>query len=392
MPAGETAPGDALARDFERGPIRPPSEAASLLLRVTRNCPWNRCRFCAVYKKRRFSLRPVEEVLADIDTVAAIVSETRRIPHGLGQSGAVSRAVVARMFPGGMTDACRSVVAWLRHGAGACFLQDADNLILGTDDLVRILAYLKQRLPDVRRVTTYARSRTVARKSVEALKRIREAGLDRIHIGLETGHDPLLKFIKKGVDAEGQVEAGRRVIEAGMELSEYVMPGLGGQAMWREHAVDTALAINRIHPHFIRLRSLRVPRRAPLFEEMAAGRFTPQTDDEVVAEIRLFIESLDVSAIVASDHLMNLLEGVSGKLPEDRGGMLAVIDSYLNMPGAERQIYRFGRRGGAYRDPSDLKRDPDTRERIRQTLEAIRSDHGEQGVEAAIRDLADRYV
>ncbi len=138
-------------------------------------------------------------------------------------------------------------------------MQDADNLIMKTDKLAEVLKFLREKFPEITRVTTYSRSRTVIKKSPDDLKQIREAGLDRIHIGLETGYDPLLKFMKKGVTADQHIEAGRNVIEAGMELSEYVMPGLGGQEMWREHALETARVLNRINPHFIRLRSLRIP-------------------------------------------------------------------------------------------------------------------------------------
>ncbi len=111
----------------------------------------------------------------------------------------------------------------------------------------------------------------MTRKSTEDLEAIRKAGLNRIHIGLETGYDPLLKLMQKGVTADGHIEAGKRVIAAGMELSEYVMPGLGGRDMWRSHAEETARVLNAINPHFIRLRSLRVPPGVSLFEKLWTG-------------------------------------------------------------------------------------------------------------------------
>ena len=115
------------------------------------------------------------------------------------------------------------------YGTSACFLQDADNLIMKTDDLVAVLTFLREKFPKITRVTTYSRSKTISRKSLESLKRIRKAGLNRVHIGLETGYDPLLLFMKKGVSAAVHVEAGRKLIDAGMEVSEYVMPGLAGK-------------------------------------------------------------------------------------------------------------------------------------------------------------------
>jgi len=251
---------------FEQGPIRPPNEARSLLMRLTRNCPWNKCLFCPVYKRRKFSLRTVAEIKQDILSAKQIADEITRLSRQLGAAGKVTDQVVSHIFnQSGFSDNYRSVAAWLYYRTDACFLQDADNLVMKTDDLVDVLAFLRSTFPQISRVTTYARSRTVVRKSIDALIRIREAGLDRIHIGLETGHDPLLKLMKKGVTAAQQIEAGQKVVAAGMELSEYVMPGLGGQQMWEEHARNTARVLNKINPHFIRLRSLRVPSRVPLY-------------------------------------------------------------------------------------------------------------------------------
>ena len=214
---------------FEQGPIRPPNEARSLLMRLTRNCPWNHCLFCPVYKKRKFSLRTVEEIKTDIDTAHRISAEIKAESQRWGQGGAVNDTVISRIFNDGRYDqGYRSIAAWMYYGTGACFLQDADNLIMKTDDLVEVVAYLRATFPEIDRVTTYSRSHTVLRKSPADLAKIRAAGLDRIHIGLETGYDPLLKLMKKGITAEGHIKAGQRVRAAGMELSEYVMPGLGG--------------------------------------------------------------------------------------------------------------------------------------------------------------------
>jgi hypothetical protein len=262
-----------------------------------------------------------------------------------------------------------------------------------TKDLVEILAFLRETFPEISRVTTYSRSRTIIRKSVASLEKIRKAGLDRIHIGLETGYDPLLKLIKKGVSADQQIDAGKRVIAAGMELSEYIMPGLGGQEMWQEHATETARVINEIDPHFVRLRSLRVPERVPLFEKLADGSFTLQTDDMLAEEIRRFIETLDgIHSTITSDHIMNLLEEVSGKMPEDKAVMLDVIAAYQSLSDHDRLIYRVGRRGGTYRSTNDLQSDPATYHKIRNLLADIRKKEGKDGVEAFITGLADRYI
>lgn len=379
---------------FEQGPIRPPNEARSLLMRVTRNCPWNQCRFCPVYKSRKFSLRTVEEIKQDILTVREIVDDIKALSWSLGYSGAVNDPVInAILGKGGRSDAYRSVAIWLYYGTGACFLQDADNMVMKTSDLVEVLKFLRERLPEISRVTTYSRSRSVVRKSVEALTEIRQAGLDRIHIGLETAYDPLLKFMKKGVTGAQHIEAGKRILASGMELSEYVMPGLGGEEMWREHALATAQALNQINPHFIRLRSLRVPSRVPLYESLLDGSFTMQTDDRVAAEIKLFIETLDgITSMVTSDHIMNLLEEVTGRLPRDKGKMLDVIRRYQELSDMDRLIYRLGRRGGSYGSTDDLRRDPVTYGKLKGLLQDIQAKEGMAGVERLITDMVDRYV
>ncbi|HSO62352.1 MAG TPA: radical SAM protein, partial [Desulfobacterales bacterium] len=170
---------------FEQGPIRPPNEAQSLLLRFTRNCPWNQCLFCPVYKKRTFSLRSIAEIKADIETAREIADEIRGVSQQLGYEGAVTDAVISTVLSNpAHSSSYRSVAVWMYYRTGACFLQDADNLIMRTDDLVEALTFLRRTFPEIKRVTTYSRSRTVARKPADALKRIREAGLDRVHIGL----------------------------------------------------------------------------------------------------------------------------------------------------------------------------------------------------------------
>jgi hypothetical protein len=347
-----------------------------------------------VYKKRKFSLRSVDEIKHDIQTARDIADDIKALSWQLGQAGDVTDPVVSHIFgSSGYSDNYRSVAAWMYYKTGACFLQDADNLVMTTRDLVETLSFLREKFPEIKRVTTYSRSRTVVRKSVESLRKIREAGLDRVHIGLETGYDPLLKLMKKGVTAAQHIEAGQKVVKAGMELSEYVMPGLGGQEMWREHAVETARVLNQINPHFIRLRSLRVPSRVPLHEKLEDGSFTPQTDDMLAEEMRLFVETLDgITSTVTSDHIMNLLEDVSGTLPQDQEKMLDVIRKYQDLPDEERMIYRIGRRGGAYRSTEDLKRDPVTYSKIKSLLDDVKAKDGMKGVEQFITEMVDRYI
>ena len=379
---------------FEQGPIRPPNEARSLLLRLTRNCPWNQCQFCPVYKKRKFSLRTVEEIKEDIQTARDIADEIKALSWRLGSAGEVTDQVISPILNSSQySESYRSIAVWLYYGTGACFLQDADNMIMKTRDMVEVFEFLREKFPEITRVTTYSRSRTVVRKSIESLAKIHMAGLDRVHIGLETAYDPLLKLMKKGVTGAQHIEAGRKLVEAGIELSEYVMPGLGGQEMWREHATATAKALNQINPHFIRLRSLRVPSHVPLYQKLKDGSFTMQTDDMLAEEIKLFITTLEgITSTVTSDHIMNLLEEVSGRLPDDKEKMLEVIRKYQELPDAERIVYRIGRRGGAYRSIDDLNRDPVTYEKLKKLVHDISSKDGDRGLEKFITDMVDRYI
>jgi hypothetical protein len=336
----------------------------------------------------------VEEIKEDIQTAREIADDIKALSWKLAAGGQVNDQVVRAVFAdSGASDSYRSIAAWLYYGTGACFLQDADNLVMKTKDLVDVLTFLRETFPEITRVTTYSRSRTIVRKSVDSLKQIRKAGLDRVHIGLETGYDPLLKLVKKGVSGLQHIDAGRKVIEAGMELSEYVMPGLGGQEMWREHAIHSAKVLNQINPHFIRLRSLRVPSRVPLHEKLEEGSFTMQTDDMLAEEIKLFIETLEgITSTLTSDHIMNLLEEISGKLPEDKEKMLEVIRKYQELPESERLIYRIGRRAGAYSSTDDLERDPATYEKIKTLCNDIKAREGIDGVEKFMTDMVDRYI
>lgn len=378
--------------DFEQGPIRPPNEAKSLLIRLTRNCSWNQCLFCPVYKGREFSRRGVEEVKEDIRTIKKIKDDLTALSQRLGAGGEVNDRVIGHVFHHAeYSHAYRNVAAWLYYQEYNVFLQDANNLVLSTKELKEILEFLREEISPVNRITTYARSKTVNRKSLEELKTLRLAGLDRVHIGLESGSDAVLALMKKGVTASEHIEAGQKVKAAGISLSEYIMPGLGGKGLWRDHALETARVLNAIDPDFIRIRSLRVPTRVPLHTLVADGSFVPLNDDEAAEEIRLLIDHLEgISSTVTSDHIMNLLEDVSGTLPQDKGKLLAAIDAYRFLSPEDKLIYRFGRRGGAYRSVKDMK-DLVLRNKIERAVEEVRTTHPE-GVDSFLNDLVDQTV
>lgn len=377
---------------FELGPIRPPSEAQSLLIRVTRNCPWNKCEFCHTYKGEQFSFRSVEEIKKDIDGVKAITDEIRQLSWSLGYAGEIHQDLLRTLSnrPARYSHAFHSVIGWLYFGGTQVFLQDANSLLVKTADLVEILNYLHEKFPFIQRITSYARARTLAKKSVSELQELRAAGLTRVHIGMETGYDPLLQYMKKGVTAKEQIQAGKNVVESGISLSEYVMPGLGGIQWWREHAVETARVLNQINPDFIRLRTLYVRHNMPLYRKVEDGEFIRLSDDQVVAEIKLFISTLDgIHSTVVSDHILNLLEEVQGKLPEQREKMIETIDRYLSLPAEERLLYRVGRRLGYYRSLDDLQ-DLPLRRRMEQMIDEVRRSHNQEG--ALLSEEAEREI
>lgn len=328
---------------FETGVYRPPSEGGShsLLIRFTRNCPWNRCGFCAMYKNEKFEVRFQDEIQQDIDAMAALCDDLKEISHKIGHSGAVTReAAIALMDEVPELNHHQGFIMlyhWLLSGAKTAFLQDANSIIMKTDALVQVLQHLRNTFPSIERVTSYARSKTLAQKSAEDLQAIKAAGLDRLHVGLESGDDDLLKKIKKGVTSQGHIKGGQKALQAGFQLSEYWMPGLGGKAMWESHAVNTAKVLNRINPHYIRSRPFYPLPGTPIHEDLQAGAFELLSCQEQLRELRLMIETLEITSNVCFDHAGNYWKNRDGnllfthdyegyKFPEEKDKVLALIE------------------------------------------------------------------
>ncbi len=358
---------------FETGPIRPPSEAGSYLIRLTRGCPWNKCKFCRSYRRHKFEIRDVSEVITDIDAMARIRDKINAGTHVGDEYGWM-------------------VENALRHGGTTAFLQDGDSLAMKPDAVRTILGHLNRRFPEIKRITTYARSRTMASRTVEDLVSYRELGLTRIHIGMESGHDPLLDIIKKGTTAEKHILGGRQVVNAGIELSEYFMPGLGGRELSSGHATDSARVINAISPDFIRLRTICLGPTLPLWEEFTSGKLTRLADIEIVKEIRDFIVALDVDgARIASDHILNLLGELDGRLPDDKDKLLDIIDTFLALPKEEQELFQVARRAGMLEKLSDITH-PRVQFNARKLLDEIYLHYGRNGVEDALRQMMERFV
>jgi hypothetical protein len=326
---------------FEQGVIRPPSEASSLLVRVTRNCPWNRCHICPAYKGKKFSRRSVEEVKKDIDMMSDCYSSN------------------AGMFT-------------------SAFLQDADSLILPAHELVEIIMHIRERFPWINRITTYARAKSMKRKTPEDYLRLKDAGLTRIHSGMESGSLKVLRLIQKGIKPDDILTGGVRVREAGISLSEYIMPGVGGRRFSREHALETAELLNKIRPDFIRVRTFAVHPMSPIQKMIEEGAFDPMNDEEVIAEIRLLLENLDEmpSHFRCGDFSLNLLMQVDGRLDTDKKAMMDEIDRYLAMTPEEKLAYSLIQRSHPGLRSIAVVRDEGVMEKMRKEIKRLEKDGG----------------
>jgi len=300
----------------ERGTLRPPSEAKSLIVRVVRNCPWNRCLFCPGYKGQKFSLREVDEIKNDLIQLAK-----ENNPEEIK----------------------------------TLFLQDADAIIMPVDKLMEVIRFCKQTFPFLDRITAYARSNTLLHKKVSELEQLKNAGLSRIHVGVESGCDEVLAYIQKGTTSEKQLKGCKNVKEAGLELCCYVMPGLGGRKFSEQHAIDTGKLIAAIEPDHVRFRTCFVLENTPLAIEYNEGRFIPVDEEGITKEIRVFLNELKGKNIeIISDHRINLLFELRGQLPQDYDRMIGIIDKFLSLSPNEKRLFIAGRRTGLIRNLDEL--------------------------------------
>ena len=272
------------------GPIyRPPSEADSLLIQATVGCPHNRCTFCMVYKEGiKYKVRTVEDIKEDMR-------------EAFNKYGQYVRTV---------------------------FLPAGNTIAMKTDELCEICRYAKELYPNLQRITVYGSSQYIARKGPEGMKKLAKAGLSRIHVGLESGDDEILRLIKKGTESEKQIAAGKYVMDAGIELSLYVILGIGGKQRTDQHAVETAKVLNRISPDFIRLRTFVPKINTPLLKDVMDGTFVMLGPHEVLRETAEIVKRLEVNSYLTSDHYTNYIN-IEGQLPAARERMLQTIEAAL---------------------------------------------------------------
>jgi radical SAM superfamily enzyme YgiQ (UPF0313 family) len=242
------------------------------------------------------------------------------------------------------------------HPFYSCFLQDGDSFIMDTEELLEILAFLKQHFPTLKKVSSYGRSQTMIRKSPREIKAICEAGLNLLYCGMESGSDKVLKKVRKGASSADHIKAAQMAREAGMKISQFIILGLGGNALWRNHAVETARVLNEINPDFIRVLTIGVKEGSGLEKQLKEGDFQLQTEKNLIEEQRLLIDSLEgVTSYYSNHHGVDLLMEARGQLPADKPKLLAIMDRYLSMPEAERLNFTLGKRLGYYRTMDDMQ-------------------------------------
>lgn len=342
---------------FRIGPIRPPSEATSLLLQVTNGCTWNKCRFCRIYRHTKFKAYSADSIRRDIDTMVLYAQRARRYCDSSGRwdIDGLNREIM--MSKGDERQCFYMVANWLVNGGENVFLQDGNTTALSSGRLTDVLVYLRQAFPGIKRITSYGRAENLSRVSAEEFAELKAAGLDRIHSGFESGSDDVLSLINKGTTAQQEITAGRNIKAGGIELSVYFMPGIGGRDLTVENPEGMAEVINSISPDFVRIRTAVIKPGTELYDDFLTGRYTLCSDDEKILEIRRLIEASGTEGtVLVSDHIINLLQQVSGRLDTDRGRMLGIIDGYLGMPEEERVMFRLARRMAKVISPDDMKR------------------------------------
>ena len=378
-------------RSFRIGPIRPPSEANSLLLQVTQGCTWNKCKFCQLYRHTGFKAYSADSIKADIDNMVYIADriQSYRLAGGGWDIAGINREL--SQTEAGERECFYMVANWLINGDGSVFLQDGNTTALSSGRLSDVLIYLKQAFPQITRITSYGRAQNLAKVSAEEFAELKSAGLDRIHSGFESGSDAVLKLINKGVTAAEEITAGKNVKAGGIEFSVYFMPGVGGKALTNENAIGMSEVINEINPDFLRIRTAAIKPQTGLYEDYLRGEFILCSEDDKIREIRTLIERADgIDTTLVSDHITNLLQSVEGSMNTDREYMLGIIDRYLDMSPEAKRMYQAARRTMGILSPESMQYLPEADiSRLRQMTEAVTDPYE---WEIAMNEIISNYI
>ena len=285
---------------YEGDVYRPPSEANSLIIQLTIGCARNTCTFCAMYKRKQFRIRKLDEVIEDLYWVK------RHYPYGFDR----------------------------------VFLADGDALIVKTPDIITILDKIYEIFPQVRRVTTYGTAKDVLMKSHEELCQLREHGLEMVYIGAESGSDKVLLDIDKRVTAAEMVEACQRLKAAGIKVSMTLITGLGGRADSREHAIESAKLVTATKPEYLGLLTLNIEPHTPLGQDYLSGKFQALSPFEDLEEQKIFLEHVDSEGtVLRSNHVSNYVS-LSGTLNRDKERMIAQLDAAISSGRIRPERYR----------------------------------------------------
>lgn len=277
---------------------RPPSEAYSLIVQATIGCSHNKCTFCSMYKDKKFRIRDTEEIMEDLILGRKYYENVRRI-----------------------------------------FLADGDALVIKTEELIKILQGIEVLFPECERIGIYGSPKSILNKSQEELLELKALGLGIVYLGVESGSDKILKDIKKGVDSAEMIEAGRKIVDAGIKLSVTLISGIGGKAFSTLHALESAKVLNEMKPHYIGLLTLLLEQGTKLYEDVKVGKFQLLSPKEVLEETRILVENLQVgNCIFRSNHASNYV-ALRGTLMEDKKLILKQIEEGLKIDGLDDKDY-----------------------------------------------------
>lgn len=273
--------------DYDGQIIRPPSEAQSIILQVTVGCSHNKCTFCGAYKEKLFSLKDAETIEKDLEFAATFCGRQKRI-----------------------------------------FLADGDALITPFHRLEKIFLAIKAKLPWVSRISLYASARSIRSKSESELQKLKELGLDRVYLGLESGNDTILASVKKGETASTMVAAAEKIRAVGLFLSVTALLGLGQAILSEAHALDTSRTLNQMRPKQIGILTLMPLDNTELGQHVLQGDFILPTPEELLKELRLIIFHLDCKTQIHANHASNYVP-ITGRLPRDKAKLIHEIDEAL---------------------------------------------------------------
>ena len=278
-----------IAYEYDYPLYRPPSEAYSLIIQATLGCSHNKCTFCNMYKNKKFKIKPLEQIKQEIDFFRMYIKKAERI-----------------------------------------FIADGDALIIPMKILKEIFLYIKEKFPEVKKISLYGSPKSILLKKEEELQELKNLGLELIYLGVESGNDKILEKIKKGATKEEILKAGRKIKDAGLSLSVTVIAGLGGKENSKEHSIDTAKLISEINPDYLGVLTLMLEDGTELLEEYKKGNFNILSNVEILEEIKLMVENINVKrdCIFRSNHASNYVS-LKGTLPYEKENIINSINYAL---------------------------------------------------------------